>query len=50
MQIYCQEVNIIMFHSNTRLKIISYYCGMNSNFEKCISFLQQENENLEVKS
>ena len=39
-----------MFYSNTRLKIISYYSGMNSNFEKCIRFIQQENGNFEVKS
>ena len=32
-EIYCQEVNVMMFYSNTRLKIISYQCGMNSNFE-----------------
>ena len=38
------------FYSNTRLKIISYYCGMDSNIEKCNGFILQENENLDVKS
>ena len=37
-------------YSNTRLKILSNYCGMNSNFEKCVRLIKQENENLEVKS
>ena len=38
---YCQEVNIIKFYmcSNTRLKIISHYCVMNSSFERYIRFI-----------
>ena len=39
-----------ILQQHTRLKIISYYCGMNQNFERCIKFIEQENENLEIKS